>query len=212
MIHLPSTCISGISDATLSYWVDDQTILSPPNKSSTDNSIFRSYAKIFPRSAVWSVSSCVQRLILPRSLNWFCHVSKSPIVLSNSARSSAIVFTLTLNCTDLVSVLTCASDAELVRNWSSVNEFSTIRFLVLISPIPFRICCSSQLATRNSQTALYSQFLNPIVSIPDEHQKFVRYFYQDAIIKYDGSSTHQIEGTISKETLYFPSQRYNVFR
>jgi len=36
------------------------------------------------------------------------------------------------------------------------------------------------------------------------------YFYPDGIIKYDGFSTPQIDGTISKETLYSSSQGYNA--
>jgi hypothetical protein len=41
---------------------------------------------------------------------------------------------------------------------------------------------------------------------------YVGYFYSDGIIKYDGFSTPQIDGTISKETLYSSSQRYNISR
>jgi len=42
--------------------------------------------------------------------------------------------------------------------------------------------------------------------------EYVKYFYQDGIVKYDESSTPQIDGTISKETLYSSSQRYNISR
>jgi len=49
---------------------------------------------------------------------------------------------------------------------------------------------------------------NPI----DAAKNSVRYFYQDRIVMDNGSSMPQIEETISKETLYSSSQRYNVSR
>jgi hypothetical protein len=41
----------------------------------------------------------------------------------------------------------------------------------------------------------------------DEYINSVGYFYRDGILKYDGSSTPQIDKTISKETFYSSSQR-----
>jgi hypothetical protein len=38
----------------------------------------------------------------------------------------------------------------------------------------------------------------------------LRYFYPNGIVKYDKSSTPQIEETISKETLYSSSQTCNI--
>jgi len=53
--------------------------------------------------------------------------------------------------------------------------------------------------------------------IRDEITRFsqrytVGYFYQDGIVKYDGSSMSRIDGTISKETLDSSLQRYNISR
>jgi len=36
------------------------------------------------------------------------------------------------------------------------------------------------------------------------------YFYPNGIIKYDGFSTPQVDGTISKEILYLSSEGYNA--
>jgi hypothetical protein len=75
---------------------------------------------------------------------------------------------------------------------------------------------SPQLAARSSQLAIFKLLFirgfsaNPIPSIPAEPTKFVGYFYPDGIVKYDGFSTFQIDRTISKETLYSSSQRYNI--
>jgi hypothetical protein len=39
---------------------------------------------------------------------------------------------------------------------------------------------------------------------------YVEYFYPDGIVKYDGSSTPQIDGTISKGTLFFFAKIYHL--
>jgi len=39
---------------------------------------------------------------------------------------------------------------------------------------------------------------------------YIGYFYPDGIVKYDGFSMPQIDGTINKTDFYSPLQRYNA--
>jgi hypothetical protein len=50
------------------------------------------------------------------------------------------------------------------------------------------------------------------MAIRDEIFDILYILYPDGIVKYDRFSTPQIDKTLSKETLYSSSQRYNISR